>query len=117
MIKLNLKRQILLKYQNGDSKSEIARESGACRTTVRKYINEYEETISKIKASVDGDNDTVDALVEELSTKPKYDSSNRSKRKLTDDMIDVINDCLEKNTEKLLNKNRKLMLNCIIKLN
>ena len=81
MIRLDLKRKILLKYQSGDSISEISRAVGVSRTTVRKYTNSYEEKVIKLKISADNKSDTVDALVEELSTKPKYDSSSRSKRK------------------------------------
>ncbi len=110
MISLNLKRQILLKYQNGDNISEIARAVGVSRTTVRKYTNEYEEKIRKIKVTVEKQSDKVDTLVEELSTAPKYNSSSRAKRKLTDEIIILIDDCLEKNAEKLLNRNRKQMM-------
>jgi len=36
MLKLNKKRQILLKYQSGKNKSEISRELGVSRKTIRK---------------------------------------------------------------------------------
>jgi len=42
MIILDLKRKILLQYQSGDSISEISRDTGISRTTVRKYTNAYE---------------------------------------------------------------------------
>ena len=113
MIRLDLKRKVLLKYQNGDNLSEISRALGVSRTTVRKYINVYEEKIIKLKTSVENKDDTVDALVDELSAKPKYDSSSRSKRKLTEEITDIIDDCLEKNEMKLLNKNRKQMMKSI----
>jgi len=110
MVILDLKRKILLQYQNGDSISEISRDTGISRTTVRKYTNAYEEKIVKLRSSTENKEDTVDALVEELSTKPSYDSSSRSKRKLTDEITGIIDDCLEKNEMKLLNKNRKQMM-------
>lgn len=113
MIKLELKRSILLKYQSGDSISEIARVLVVSRPTVRKYVNVYEEKIIKLKASVTNDKNSVDALVEELSTKPKYNSSSRSKRKLNNEITDIIDDCLEKNEKKLLNRNRKQMMKAI----
>ncbi len=113
MINLNLKRQILLKYQSGDSISEISRTVGVSRATVRKYTNEYEETITKLKISVNDKNDSVNALIEELSSKPKYNSSNRVKRKLTDEIAEVVDDCLKKNEIKLLNRNRKQTMKAI----
>ncbi len=67
------------------------RDVGVSRSTVRKYKNEYESKISKIKVSVEST--TVDTLVEELSATPKYNPSSRAKRKLTDEIIE---NCLEK---------------------
>jgi transposase len=110
MILLDMKRKILLKYQAGDNISEISRVHGVSRTTVRKYVNAYEDKIIKLKDSTERNEDTVDALVEELSSVPKYDSSGRFKTKLTDEIISVIDDCLEKNAIKLLNRNRKQMM-------
>ncbi len=110
MIILDMKRKILLKYQGGDSLSEISRVQGVSRTTVRKYVNAYEDKIIRLKDSTERNKDTVDALVEELSSEPKYDSSGRFKTKLTDEIISVIDDCLEKNAVKLLNRNRKQMM-------
>jgi len=110
MISLNKKRKILLKYQNGDSISAIAREVGSSRSTVRKYINDYEKKIVKLKHSAENNDSEVDALVEELSSQPRYDSTGRFKRKLTDEIMDVIDKCLEQNELKLLNRNRKQMM-------
>lgn len=111
MITLNLKREILLKYQNGYSKSEIARQVGSCRKTVRKYINEYEDKITKMGDAVDTNDDIkINALVEELSEKPKYTVDNRVNRKLNDDIISEIERCLKDNENKILNRNRKQIM-------
>lgn len=111
MINLNLKRQILLKYQNGYNKSEIAREVGTSRKTVRKYIKEYEEKSQEIIISEDtGDQENLNTLIEELSSKPKYNAQNRSKRKLNAEIVTIIDQCLKDNTEKILNRNRKQIM-------
>jgi transposase/transposase-like protein len=110
MISLKLKRRILIKYQNGDSISGIAREVGSSRSTVRKYITTYEEKITKLKTSAENNDGEIDALVEELSSQPRYDSTGRFKRKLSSEIIGIIDECLKQNEFKLLNRNRKQMM-------
>jgi len=99
MIKLNEKADILLRYfVKGESIRYIARKSGKSRNTVRKYIRKHEKQLSKLDKNLD-DNQIL-ALIESLVEQPKYDSSNRSKRKLTKEIIEEINLCLKNNKKK-----------------
>ncbi|MBN4062949.1 helix-turn-helix domain-containing protein, partial [Alkaliphilus sp. AH-315-G20] len=53
MIILNKKRKVLLMYEKGHNKTEIAKEVTITRKTVRKYINEYEKKLDELaKADV-----------------------------------------------------------------
>jgi transposase len=113
MVKLNKKRRILLMYQNGDSKAEIAREVNSSRKTVRKYINEYEDKVQKLVGDKNLNQDDLEILIEELSSEPKYDSSNRKRIKLTDEVKDLIDQCLDKNAEKIKNHERKAAMKAI----
>lgn len=99
MVKLNGKADILLKFfVEGKSKRQIARETGKFRNTVRKYIRDHEDKMSKIDKILD--KNKLLSLIESLVEKPKYDSSNRNKRKLTEEIIEEIKDCLQKNKKK-----------------
>lgn len=75
------------------SQWEIHRETGFDRKTIRKYVNQYEE---KRRALLDsGGNNLI--LTEEIVSPPKYDSSNRSRVKLTDEIIDRTDFFLKEN--------------------
>jgi transposase len=110
MITLNQKRKILLMYQNGSNKTEIAREVNASRKTVRKYVTEYEEKIQELVNKSKLNQDEIEVLIEELSSKPKYDSTNRKCIKLTDEVKELIDECLKKNEEKIKNHERKMLM-------
>ena len=110
MITLNQKRKILLMYQNGSNKTEIAREVNASRKTVRKYVTEYEEKIQELVNKSKLNQDEIEVLIEELSSEPKYDSTNRKCIKLTDEVKELIDECLKKNEEKIKNHERKMLM-------
>lgn len=87
------KNSILLKYyRDGESKSQISRELKISRKTVRKCIEKHEREIKKGSLKLE--------LEKGISSKPKYDSSGRRKRKLIKELEDEINYCLTKNKEK-----------------
>lgn len=91
------KEQILLKhYHDGKSKRAIRRETGISRKTIRKYINKYE----KEKAELFKDQAIDVELIESIVEKPKYDSSNRQKIKLTPEIIEKIKHYLKENENK-----------------
>jgi len=94
MIPMVDKNSILLRYfRDGESKSSISRCLKISRKTVRKYINEHQGLTDSLSLER--------SLEEGLSTKPRYKSTGRSKRKLNREMTQEIKFCLEKNKEKL----------------
>lgn len=87
----------------GMSKREIARTLRISRNTVEKILSNYDIVIK-------GENPE-EGLEDLLTIQPKYDSSKRVKRKLTDEIRSVIDECLKKNATKVamgLRKQRML---------
>ena len=70
---------IISHFLEGKSQWEIHRRTGFARKTIRKYINQYEK---KRKAIIEEKGD-VEVLINDIVEIPRYDSSNRSKNKLT----------------------------------
>ncbi len=93
MIDMIEKQQIILGYfRQGKSKKQLARELGISPHTVRRYIRKYREEIG-IEAT-DSDHVLPSTGVVEP---PRYDSSNRAKRKLTEQVRRCIDGYLEAN--------------------
>lgn len=87
------KNRILISYyREGESKSSISRCLKISRKTVRKYIEEHELLYGKEQAE--------QYIEKGLSSKPSYNSSGRKKQKLTTEIEDKINRCLEENRQK-----------------
>ena len=93
---MDKQRIIIDGFLGGKSQWSIHRETGISRKTIRKYIREYEEKRSKL---LEGEGDKL-ILTEEMLEVPKYDSSNRKKIKLTDEIMTKIDFYLEENEEK-----------------
>src|SRR3972149_5693468 len=97
MLKLIDKQKIIIKYFNeGFSKRQIERELHISRKTIRRYIGQYEQKRNKLLETKVQDV----GLIADICQKPKYDSSNRSKIKLTKEVIDRINFFLKENEDK-----------------
>jgi transposase len=98
MINMHKKQEIIIRsYRNGESISRIAREVAVCRKTVRKYIHAYSEEKKKlVKGSLIKEKE----LIEEITKPPQYNSSNRKKRKITNEMVLLVKECLEENRKK-----------------
>lgn len=97
MITLMDKQGIIIShFLEGKSQWDIHRETGFDRKTIRKYVNQYEE---KRRALLDSGGDNL-VLTEEIIAPPKYDSSNRFRVKLTDEIIDRIDFFLNENEAK-----------------
>ena len=97
MISLMDKQEIILShFREGKSQWQIHRDTGFDRKTIRKYINDYELKKRKLLSSDEDDM----ALIEDLTATPKYDISNRVKRRLSDEIIQKINFYLEENNIK-----------------
>lgn len=100
MITVRQKAEIILSYiRDGKSFSQIEREVGITRKTIKKYIHEYEE---KKKELLEKDHSIEDheLVIEELVNKPKYNASNRKKRAVTDQMLERIDEFLKENEMK-----------------
>ncbi|EOD01754.1 hypothetical protein [Caldisalinibacter kiritimatiensis] len=94
MISLVQKQEIILShFREGKSQWQIHRETGNARKTIRKYIKEYE--IKKEELMKEGVNKK--EIIEEIVSKPKYDSSNRKRMVLTDEIIEKIDNYLKEN--------------------
>lgn len=77
------------------SQRAIAREVGMDRKTVSRYIKEYEAKLQEIE-HLKGEVDKGE-LIQSLVESPKYDTSNRVKRKLTEEIEEKIKEHLEEN--------------------
>lgn len=95
MINLANKQKIIIAaVLEGKTRSQISREVKISRTTVAKYIRDYEQAKSKLAGSDDI------KIKEEIVSPPGYDISNRSKVKLTDEIVEQIQLYLRENEEK-----------------
>lgn len=99
MITLMNKQQIILAHFNeGKALRAIARETGIDRKTVRKYVKDYEEKRKQLFKD-NGNSNTLE-LIDAIVETPKYNSSNRGKKKLTDEVIARIKFYLKENENK-----------------
>lgn len=107
MITLNKKHQIIKQYLEGKSKSHIARVQGISRDTVRKYINDYEHHEKALKnAQSEAERETI---ILKANRKPRYDTRNRKRYKLTDAMIERVKAMILENEKRRRNGQRKLL--------
>jgi transposase-like protein len=91
---------IIAAVLEGKTKSQISREVKISRTTVAKYIKDYEQAKSKLAGSDDI------KIKEEIVSPPRYDISNRAKVKLTDEIVEKIQLYLKENEERSSRKKR-----------
>ena len=92
------KQEIILRhFRDGEAKKKIARELGIDVKTVRRYLREYSEKRSSLD-QVEGEEKEV--LMSTLTEAPKYNSSTRSRRRLTQEMQDKIEAYLKENVRK-----------------
>jgi len=105
MLKVETNHQIiLLFYREGLSIRQIAKRLTIHRDTVKSRIDEYE----RFKASPLSDQDKPRSLLNQyLKTGAVYDSSTRTKRKLSEDIIAIIDKCLAENEAKKLDGRMK----------
>lgn len=89
------KQKIILKaVLEGTSQRQISREMKVSRTTVARYLKNYEDSKSKLMKS-----DNI-KLKENIISPPKYNSSGRKKVKLNCEIIEKITSFLKENEEK-----------------
>lgn len=90
MINLLEKQQIIIAaYLDGKSYRSIAKEIGISRKTVSKYVREYEKARIQL-LDTEGNEGDIRELIDTIVEKPKYNSQNRLKRKLTPEIIEEI---------------------------
>lgn len=97
MITLAHKQQIIISaYREGKSQRAIARETGIDRKTIRRYLQKYEAKRSQLlnEGKIEGD---IRELIDDIVEKPQYNAQNRTKRKLTDEIIAKIEQHLKEN--------------------
>lgn len=74
-------------FRENKSQRKISNELGISRTTVQKYIKDFETKQEKLntlsKTNEDLNKLKIQNLINDLSSKPKYNTSNRKKTKLT----------------------------------
>nr|WP_259472714.1 helix-turn-helix domain-containing protein [Clostridium estertheticum] len=100
MIRLSEKQHIIISaHLNGKSQRCIARETGIDRKTISKYVKEYELTKQEI-LNFNGGIEDIRELQGTISERPKYNCTNRKKKKLTDEIINKIKDYIEENQQK-----------------
>lgn len=99
VIKLKQKQEIVLMYfREGMSQRAIAREVGIDRKTVSRYIKDYETKIKDMEQA----NDILEKgeFIQSIVEAPKYKTTNRIKRKLTEEIEERIIEFLQENKEK-----------------
>lgn len=100
-------------FRENKSQRAISRELGISRTTVQKYIKEFEsknEALRELKKDEDHNKAEILLLIEEMASKPKYDTSKRAKIKLTDDVLKEIDELVSENEKnRLMGKTKQLM--------
>lgn len=104
---MNMMQKILMMYiHERRSRREIARLTGVHRETVGKYIQQYEERRRQLLTE---GNDAIDvqAMIDALTTAPKYNTGIRTKRKLTDEIAAKIQAHLDENEVKRNQGQRK----------
>jgi transposase len=101
MIGLKEKQEIIIAaFMDGKSQRQIAREIGVDRKTVRRYVNKYNEARNNLMTTVGNKSIDNKELIDDIVQAPKYDSSNRKKNKLTDEIIIRIEYYLKENERK-----------------
>jgi hypothetical protein len=99
MINLHEKQKIIIAaFIEGKAKRQIAREEKIDVKTVRRYIKNYQEDISRIRHSQNEGEKRV--LADSIVEPPKYDVSNRVPIKLTPEICNRINELLSVNKER-----------------
>ena len=81
---------LIMFFRDGKSQRAIERETGISRKTISKYIKEYEEQkrlLLETNPLVD-----IQELTDSIVAAPRYDSSKREKRKVTEEVVKAIHE-------------------------
>ena len=93
---------LLLHYRDGQSIRQISRNTGISRPTVSKYIADYAKHKQQLTEALSGDvsDEAAGALIQSLTEAPRYDSSSRTSRKVTEALRERVQTLLTENAEK-----------------
>jgi transposase len=93
---MDTKQEILRRYfRESDSERKIARDLQISRKTVKRYLREY------LKAAEQSEDTGIQEIIQDYSCSPPgYDIGNRSKRKLTQEIGNIIREQLQENDRK-----------------
>ena len=90
---------ILKLKEKGVSNRGIAKALGIDKKTVNKYWNEYKENLQRL-AETDNEKDILN-IQENIVSKPKYNSENRVRRKVTPEFLNALEKILEDEEKKV----------------
>src|SRR5690606_8857327 len=82
------------------------------RNTIRKYVREYEESRNQLLNQSVTPTD-IPKLISNITAKPKYNASTRTKKKLTPEVMNQIHMYLDQNEEKRQKGLRKQQMKAI----
>jgi transposase len=109
VIDLKRKQRIILMHLDGVSNREIAAQLHMSKDTINKYVHEYDEKKKELLKF--NPNQDPNEIIQEIVKKPKYDSSTRKPYKVSNDVIELINDCIKLNDEKrITGRSKQIML-------
>lgn len=108
VLKLFDKDLIIRLHLKGYSNKEIANEMGISRPTVIKYVKQYNQELDALDKATTLEEK--EAIIIKSSSAPKYSTVNRKKIKLTPEVEQIIEACLEENTIKRQRGMRKLIM-------
>jgi len=96
---------------HGYSDSKISRDFGVSRNTVRKYWREYQNKLCELLKT--DPNINVHTLIEEIVSKPHYDTSSRGYRKYNEEIDFLLDKILdeEETKRKRLGPNKQMLTN------
>ena len=93
----------------GMSNRGVARTLGIDKKTVNKYWNQYNSNISKLDKITD--ENIIKQVQEDITSAPKYNSENRSRRKVTPEFLNALEKILEdeERKSKILGTNKQAL--------
>ena len=93
----------------GMSNRGVAKTLGIDKKTVNKYWNQYNSNISKLDETTD--EYIIKQVQEEITSAPKYNSENRTRRKVTPEFLNALEKILEdeERKSKILGTNKQAL--------
>lgn len=87
----------------------IAKTLGVDKKTVNKYWNQYKSNFEKLE--ITNNSTEVIGIQEDIVSKPKYNSENRVRRKITPEFLNALKSIIkdEENKEKVLGTNKQAL--------